>query len=52
MLEDLRARLAEEPAEVRSRVQLRQADIRLVRFRPRFALVICPFNTALHLYTR
>lgn len=52
MLADLRRRLAAEPAEVRARVHPRQADMRALALRRRFDLVICPFNTALHLYTR
>jgi SAM-dependent methyltransferase len=52
MLTDLRARLAEEPASVRSRVKVRRGDMRTVAIDTRFPLVICPFNTALHLYTR
>ncbi len=52
MLDDLRARLADEPAAVRARVTLRQGDMRSARLKKRFPLVLCPFNTALHLYTR
>ncbi len=52
MLADLRARLASEPVEVRKRVTLRRGDMRKCRIAKRFPLVICPFNTALHLYTR
>lgn len=55
MLADLRRRLSEEPAQVRKRISLTHGDIRKVAIRgPRkkFPLVICPFNTALHLYTR
>lgn len=52
MLADLRARLREEPADVHARVVARAGDIRTVRLGRRFPLVICPFNTALHLYTR
>ena len=52
MLADLRARLRDEP---RRRARARHAcagDMRTVRLGERFPLVICPFNTALHLYTR
>ncbi len=52
MLEDLRARLAREPAEVRRRVRAVRGDMRVARLRRRFPLVISTFNTALHLYTR
>jgi SAM-dependent methyltransferase len=52
MLADARARLALEPAEVRKRVRLIEGDMRRVRLARRFPLVICTFNTALHLYTR
>jgi SAM-dependent methyltransferase len=52
MLEDLRSRLQEEPPEVRARLKARLGDMRSVRLRTRFPLVICPFNAALHLYTR
>ncbi len=52
MLDDLRARLTDEPAAVAARVRVHEGDIRGVRLRRRFARVFCPFNTALHLYTR
>lgn len=52
MLDDLRAKLAGEPAEVRRRVRLRQGDMREVRLGRRFPLVVCPFNAILHLYVR
>src|SRR5262249_28745289 len=52
MLADLRVRLAEEPASVRSLVTVVHGDMRRVKLGKRFPLVICPFNTALHLYTR
>ncbi len=52
MLDDLRLRLKDEPAEVRRRVKLRRGDMRKVRLNERFPLVICPFNAFLHLYTR
>lgn len=52
MLADLRARLAEEPSDVRARVDARLGDMRRVRLKKRFPLVLCPFNTALHLYAR
>jgi SAM-dependent methyltransferase len=52
MLQDLRARLASEPPAVRQRVKIVCGDMRSVRLRRRFPLVIAPFNVALHLYTR
>jgi SAM-dependent methyltransferase len=52
MLDDVRERLRREPAEVRRRVRLARGDMRSVRLARRFPLVICTFNTALHLYTR
>ena len=52
MLDDLRAQLAREPAGVRERVEIVRGDMRDVRLRERFDLVICPFNAALHLYER
>ncbi len=52
MLADLRARLKRQPAELRARITARRGDMRNVRLKKRFPLVICPFNTVLHLYTR
>jgi len=52
MLADLRARLRREPSEVRARVRVVRGDMRRARMKRRFPLVICPFNAALHLYTR
>jgi SAM-dependent methyltransferase len=52
MLGDLRARLRRQPPELRSRITIRKGDMRKVRLGARFPLVICPFNTALHLYDR
>jgi SAM-dependent methyltransferase len=52
MLGDLRARLALEPKDVRSRVRVVRGDMKSVRVRGAFPLVLCTFNTALHLYTR
>jgi SAM-dependent methyltransferase len=52
MLRDLRERIREERDDVRARVTVRSGDIRSVRVKSVFPLVICPFNTALHLYTR
>ncbi len=52
MLRDLRHRIAKQPPEVRKRIVARAGDMRRVRLGERFPLVICPFNTALHLYHR
>jgi SAM-dependent methyltransferase len=52
MLGDLRARLRDEPFAVRRRLTLHRGDMRRARLRKRFPLVICPFNAALHLYSR
>jgi SAM-dependent methyltransferase len=52
MLDHLRERLKDEPAAVRRRVKLVEGDFRTTRLGQRFPLVICPFNAALHLYTR
>lgn len=58
MLDDLRARLANEPKALRDRITLARGDIRKARVTDprgrarRFPLVFCAFNTALHLYTR
>jgi SAM-dependent methyltransferase len=52
MIKDLRERVAKEPDSVRSRVAVRRGDMRRLRLRRRFPLVVCPFNAAMHLYTR
>lgn len=52
MLGDLRARLQLERDDVQKRVTIRSGDMRALRLKAHFPLVICPFNTALHLYTR
>ncbi|RYE92435.1 MAG: class I SAM-dependent methyltransferase [Myxococcales bacterium] len=52
MLADLRAKLAAEPREVQRRLRLVEGDMREVKLRRRFPLVLCTFNTFLHLYTR
>jgi hypothetical protein len=52
MLADLRARLRREPANVRALVRAVRGDMRRVRLKRRFPLVIAPFNAVLHLYTR
>lgn len=52
MLDDLEARLARERPAVRARIRFQEGDMRAVRLRQRFALVIAPFNVILHLYQR
>ncbi len=52
MLADLRARLKRQPLELRRRITARKGDMRRARVGRRFPLVLCPFNTVLHLYTR
>lgn len=52
MLADLRERLRHEPADVASRVTVRRGDMRKLRLGERFRVVLCPFNTFLHLYER
>jgi SAM-dependent methyltransferase len=52
MLADLTRRLIAEPPEVRRRIRLVTGDIRKKKLGRKFPLVICPFNTALHLFTR
>jgi SAM-dependent methyltransferase len=52
MLRDLRARLSVEPEEARRRVRVVRGDMKRVRLRRTFPLVLCTFNTALHLYSR
>jgi SAM-dependent methyltransferase len=52
MLDSLEAHLQSSPKQVRARVRYRQGDMREVRLRQRFPLVIAPFNCVLHLYDR
>lgn len=52
MLERLRSRLSRESRAVRSRIVLKAGDLRTVRLRRRFPLVIAPFNVFMHLYSR
>lgn len=52
MLRDMRERLRSEPPEVRRLVRARRGDMRSVRLKRRFPLVLCTFNAFLHLYTR
>jgi SAM-dependent methyltransferase len=52
MLDDLEQKLAKLPPKVRARVQVQHGDMRALRLKRRFPLVIAPFNTVLHLYER
>jgi SAM-dependent methyltransferase len=45
-------RIARLPGAARPRVTLRRADLRSLRLGRRFPLVICAFNTFMHLYDR
>lgn len=52
MLQRLRERLDRVPARVRARAELHRADFRTLHLpRRKFPLVVCPFNTFMHLYT-
>ena len=52
MLRDLRRAVRQEPREVQQRITVRKGDMRRLRAGKRFGLVLCTFNTFLHLYTR
>lgn len=52
MLGALAKKSAAEPREVRQRIRTKCGDMREIRLRRRFPLVICTFNTFLHLYER
>jgi SAM-dependent methyltransferase len=52
MLAALAERLRGEPPEVRRRLRTVRGDMRGVRLKKRFPLVIAAFNTILHLYER
>jgi SAM-dependent methyltransferase len=52
MVSALRTRLKREPESVRRRVRVIRGDMRRVAVGQRFPLVVCTFNTALHLYAR
>ncbi len=52
MLEQARERLARLPRKTQERMELREGDLRRVRLRRKFPLVIAPFNVWMHLYTR
>lgn len=52
MLRAARVHLQRSPPDVRARVELKRADMRKLQLGRRFPLVIAPFNTFTHLYTR
>ncbi len=51
MLDDFKRRLDLQPT-LRSRITIRERDMRKARFATKFQTVICAFNTFLNLYTR
>lgn len=52
MLDDFARRLRNEPPEVRRLITLVRGDMRKKKLGRRFPLVVCTFNTVLHLFTR
>jgi SAM-dependent methyltransferase len=52
MLADFARLRAGEPPPVRRRIGLRRGDMRSLRLHRRFRLVLCTFNSLLHLYSR
>lgn len=52
MLGAFEQRLLAEPPEVRKRIELHRGDMRETTIGKKFPLVVCTFNTALHLFTR
>ncbi len=52
MVTDLKRALRAEPRAIRDRVTVRRGDMRKLRLDQRFDLVLCTFNTFLHLYER
>jgi SAM-dependent methyltransferase len=52
MLDRAAERALRLPSAARERLTLVQADLRCLRLRKRFALVLAPFNLFMHLYTR
>ncbi len=52
MLDALSEKLEREPREVVRRIKLKRGDIRTVKLAKKFPLVLCTFNTFLHLYAR
>ena len=52
MIDDLQARLGAMDTTLRERIRLVRGDMRTVRLREKFDLIVCTFNTFLHLYER
>lgn len=52
MLDALAEKLEAEPREVKQRIKTRRGDIRTLKLGRKFPLVLCTFNTFLHLYDR
>jgi SAM-dependent methyltransferase len=52
MLARAAERAAQLPAEARERIELCRGDMRSLRLRQRFSLVLAPFNLFMHLYSR
>jgi SAM-dependent methyltransferase len=52
MLADFTRKLRREPGDVQRRVTLARGDMRRLELHRRFDLVLCTFNTFLHLYER
>jgi SAM-dependent methyltransferase len=52
MLARAREKQAQLPARAREHLTVRRGDVRSVRLRRRFPLVISPFNVFMHLYTQ
>lgn len=52
MLDRFRERLEKAPHRVRARVTLRKGDLRSLRSKQRFPLIVAPFHVFMHLYER
>lgn len=52
MLERAQERAQRLPRAQRERLQLMEADLRTLRVRQRFSLIVAPFNLLMHMYTR
>jgi SAM-dependent methyltransferase len=52
MLDALAAKLEGQPREVQRRLKTRRGDMRTLKLARKFPLVLCTFNTFLHLYDR
>jgi SAM-dependent methyltransferase len=51
MLRVLKSHIENEPAEIRRRITLHEGDMRYLRLREKFPLVIIPFRPLQHMYT-